>query len=269
MSPSNNAKHAQQFFGYWQGFTESGDAPLFAPPLRETPLHVNIVAIAFAVPGVNSTLITTYVTSQNNTEHDIIADTEILQNRGQKVVMSINGNPKMPWASLQPIQFAESISQLAKQWKLDGVDLDYETYGTQPGQHFVSVIKAIRDKMGNDFIISYPAYIPFRDSFLTSVQDEISLVMTMAYWNDEASAIALFETYENLLGGPEKLMIGIKPGIDGENQSTPIAAVPGLAQYKPKAGDKAGIMLYSLSLDFHKYTSQGRFHWTSLIQQHL
>ena len=257
-------------FAYWEGFTQSGPAPFTAPPLHATPSFVDVVAIAFAVPGDNSTIITDFIVSNNNTKADIIKDTQTLQSRGQKVVISINGNDKVPWGTLRPTVFAESIYKLSQEWKLDGIDLDNETWGPVPGQHFADVINAIRNKMGNDFIITYPAYqgAP-RDDFLKVAHKDLTYVMTMAYWQDYASAVQMFQYYKQLIGGPEKLMIGIKPGKYGANQSTPEGDVPKIVAYKPNKGEKAGIMLYSLSLDYQRYTGKDRYHWTNWVNKTL
>ncbi len=268
-APKLKKGNSQKIFAYWEGFTESGAAPNLAPPLIETPSFVDIVAIAFAAPAEQSTITTDFVTSSNNTKAEIISSIEQLRDKGQKVVMSINGSHTVSWESLDPKTFAESVSQLSQEWKIDGVDLDNETWGTVPGKPFAEVINAIRNKMGNDFVITYPAYQEGRDDFLKTAYDDLTYIMTMAYWQDYDEAVDMFSYYENLVGGPEKLMIGIKPGHNGMNQSTPLQAVPKLVEYEPASGCKAGIMFYSLSLDYNKFTAEDRFHWVNLVHSTL
>lgn len=259
----------QKIFAYWEGFTDSGSTADKAPPLGATPAYVDIVAIAFSVPGQNNTIDTSFVTSKNNSQQAIIADTLTLKKRGQKVVMSINGNDNVPWGSLDPIPFANAVSELASTWHLDGIDLDNETWGTTPGDEFVKLIRAIRDKMGKDFLITYPAYQTFRDDFLKQAHPDLSYVFTMAYWQEYEDAVNMFKHYEGLLDGPEKLMIGIKPGVYGEDQSTPEADAKRLVSYKPDSGDKAGMMFYSLSLDIEPTTDKKRFSWVSMVNDGL
>lgn len=254
-------------FAYWEGFTAIGPAPDAAPSLRLTPACVDIVALAFALPSPGSGISTTFLTSKNS-QASILADACVLRARGQKVIISINGNPAMPWSELDPVRFAQSVKALAEAWNLDGIDLDNEEPGEIPGARFVAVIKAIRAAMGPDFIISYPAFLPFRDAFLAQVKDDLTLVCTMAYWNDFDYAVNLFQTYADWVG-PEKVCIGVKPGQNGSDQSTPVAAVPKLAAYQPPGARKGGVMLYSLSLDIEPITGQSRFDWTQTIHDHM
>ena len=254
-------------YAYWQGFTASGTSPDDSPTLALTPPFVDIVALAFAAPGPGSTIDTSYLTSQNSKE-SILADARVLQARGQKVVMSVNESSTVPWPTLAPTIFAKNVKLTAEEWGLDGLDLDDEVVSSIPGQEFVDLIKAIRDTMGGEFIISYPGFLEFRDGFLPKVKDELTLVCTMAYWNEFSDAVSLYETYAAMVGH-EKVCIGVKPGQGYNDQHTPIEAVPQLASYQPKGATKAGMMLYSLSLDTRRFTGKPQFYWTELVHQHL
>jgi hypothetical protein len=170
----------------------------------------------------------------------------------------------MPWEELDPATFAASVKSLANAWQLDGVDLDNESPDVFPGAVFIATIKAIRALMGPAFIISYPAFLTFRDGFLTKVKDELSYVATMAYWNGYEGQVALFNSYAEMVGA-EKVAMGVKPGTDGGNQSTPFEDVPAIARYQPEGGQKAGMMLYSLSIDTPPYTKKPTFTWTEAI----
>lgn len=253
------------FFAYWQGFTPTGPEPLAAPALRLTPAYVDIVALAFALPAPGSAIDTDFLTSKNSKE-SILADAAFLRSRGQKVVMSLNGNPNMLWNDLDPTRFANNVKALAAEWNLDGIDLDNEDpdYRHNPDQRFVDLIKATRDTMGDKFTLSYPAFLPWRDGFLAKVRDELTLVNTMAYWNDATYGVGLYQNYADLVG-PEKVCIGVKPGLNMQDQSTPIAAVPLLAAYQPTGARKAGMMMYSLSLDVEPVTGQPRFSWAQMV----
>lgn len=254
-------------FAYWEGFTATGAAPGAAPALRLTPACVDIVALAFAVPAPGSGINTDFLTSKNSQE-SIVSDTAVLRARGQKVILSVNGNPAMPWNALEPELFAQNVKALAEVWGLDGIDLDNEEPGEIPGAEFVAVIKAIRAAMGTDFIISYPGFLPYRDAFLAQVKDDLTLVCTMAYWNDFDYAVSLFQTYAEWMG-PEKVCLGLKPGRNGNEQSTPVAALAKLAAYEPPGTRKGGVMLYSLSLDIEPVTGLSRFGWTEMIHKNM
>ena len=268
-APVEGTDDKELFVAYWQGFTKNGPPPDNPPSLTDTPEFIDVICLAFAAPGENSTIVTSFLTKENSKE-SIISGTEVLQSRNQKVLMSINGSTTVPWGSLEPIPFAKSVKAVAKEWKLDGIDLDNETWGETPGKPFADVIKAIRDEMGNDFIITYPAYQPFRDEFLTEVQSEISWVMTMAYWNGFQDAVDLFDTYAKLIGTPAKVMMGVKPGKYGMSQSTPIADLPKIIGYQPPSGvSKAGAMMYSLSIDYNFWTDKPRFAWAEMINTYL
>jgi hypothetical protein len=258
---------SEVLFAYWEGFTTTGSAPNAPPPLGQTPGCVDIVALAFAVPAPGSTISTDFLTSKNS-KISILADAAKLRARGQKIIISINGNPAMPWSDLDPDTFAQSVKRLAREWQIDGIDLDNEEPGEIPGQNFVNLIRAVRSLMGRDFIITYPAFLSYRDQFLAQVKNELTLVCTMAYWNNVDEAIQLAQNYADLVGS-EKVCIGVKPGQFGYNQSTPVAAVPILAAYTPADGPKGGMMLYSLSLDIAPVTGLSRFAWLQMVHENM
>ncbi len=174
----------------------------------------------------------------------------------------------MSWSTLDPDTFATNVKALAEDWSLDGIDLDNESPDEIPGTQFADVIQAIRDKMGPQFRITYPAFLPYRDGFLPQVKDALSYVMTMAYWNEANYAEGLYEEYAKMVG-PEKVMMGIKPGYDYSSQSTPIDAVAPICQYEPQGTQKAGVMLYSLSIDIPQYTQKQRFSWCCMVNKNL
>ncbi len=262
----------ETIMAYWQGFTPSGTGPQDPPTLEQTPQFVDIVALAFGVIFPENSITTDFLTSKNS-KASILAGARVLQSRGQKVVMSINGNPHYSWTKLQPEPFADAVESIViDEWGLDGVDLDNEYSAddpTDPGPAFAAVTNAIRKKIGPDKLITYPAYMPGRDkSYLLAAKDDLDFISTMAYWNGFDDQIAMYETYAGIMGD-EKVAIGVKPGYDGNNQSTPIKDVPRLCKYEPKDSRKRGMMLYSLTLDVPQYTNLPKLAWTEMIQDNL
>ena len=205
---------------------------------------------AFGVTAPGNTITTDFLTSKHSKE-EILRGVRFLQNRGQKVVMSINGNPNWPghpfgWENLDPATFAANTKQVVvDEWGLDGIDLDNEgSYAptASPNGNFVQVIKALRQAFGSDALISLPVYMGTqRDAYLQYVKDDIDFVFTMAYWNQYAQQIQLLKDYQGLVGD-DKAGIGVAEAANA-GQNTPFSEVPQLAQYTPKAG----MMLWTLN----------------------
>ncbi|HVF98262.1 MAG TPA: glycosyl hydrolase family 18 protein [Chloroflexia bacterium] len=258
------------FLAYWQGYTPSGTGPQDSPTLEQTPEFVDIIALAFAGPLPGSSITTEFLTSQN-TKESILAGARFLQARGQKVVMSLIDNQACPWTQVDPQRFAASVKSIViDEWGLDGVDLDNENPDQTPGQAFADVVHAIRQAIGTDKTISYPAYQPDRDqSFLVAAKQDLDFVSTMAYWLDADGQIALYEQYATMVGD-DKVLIGVRSGYAGDGrQSTPIEAVPTICQYEPSGGHKGGVMLWNLTLDIPQYTQLPKFAWSNMIEQNL
>jgi chitinase len=258
---------------YWQGFTPSGAGPQDSPTLEQTPEFVDIIALAFGVILPQNSITTDFLTSKNS-KQSILDGTRFLQARGQKVVMSINGNPKYSWDKLEPKPFAKAVKDIViDEWGLDGVDLDNEydeDNPEKPGLAFAAVTHAIRETIGAEKLITYPAYMPDRDnSYLQAAKDDLDFISTMAYWNGSTSQIKMYEGYASIMGYG-KVAIGVKPGYQGSDQSTPIDAVPALCKYEPKKDSrKRGMMLYSLTIDVPQYTKLPKFAWTNMVQENL
>lgn len=237
----------QAFLAYWLGYVEGG------PPLEETPPEVGIVALAFAVtaPSPQGDSITLDFLTSKHSEAEMRAGAKALQARGVKVIMSINGTDSWEghpdgWGNLNAEEFAANVKRIVvDDWGLDGVDLDQEG-AAPPGDDFVAVIKALRAALGPDALITTPVFIgPWRDAYLPQVKDDLSMVMTMAYWNDFEGAKYLFEQYAALVG-PEKMAIGVANSAN-PGQNTPIEAVPQIAAWNPDGASKAGVMLWNLN----------------------
>lgn len=232
----------QKLCVYWLGYVNDADNCL---KLTDIGPEVNIVNLAFAVTCPSSTsppqdsLTLDFLTSKH-TKDEIMSGIRFLQSRGQKVCMSINGNPHWAghpggWTNLDPTQFASNVKQIVvDEFGCDGVDLDNES-DEIPGQNFVDVIKALRQALGPDKIISLPVYMGSgRDEFLVAVKDDISYVCTMAYWGLYSDQIALCATYAQLVSN-EKVFIGVANAAN-PGQCTDFSIVGELARYALKGG---------------------------------
>jgi chitinase len=237
----------QTFMAYWLGYESGGST------LEQTPDEVDIVALAFAVtaPSLRGDSISLDFLTSKHSESEMRAGAKALQARGVKVLMSINGTDSWEghpngWGNLKPDEFAANVKRIVMDdWGLDGIDLDNEAAG-MVDDGYVAVVKALRAALGPDALITTPVFMgPWRDGYLSQVKDDLSLVMTMAYWNDLTSAQYLFEQYAALVG-PEKLGIGVANSAN-QGQNTPIEAVPQIAAWNPEGSSKAGVMLWNLN----------------------
>jgi len=232
---SNSVK--QTFLAYWLGYVDGGN------PLENTPDQVDTVALAFGVTAPGNTITTNFLTS-GHSEAEIRAGAKALQARGKKVIMSISGDPHWPnhpfgWENLDPDTFADNAYQLiVEDWGLDGIDLDNEgAYSPTPAPdgNFVMVIKALRERFGDNKIISLPVYLgSSRDAYLAYVKEQIDYVFTMAYWNGYDAQISLLKQYQSLVG-EDKAGIGVADAAN-PGQNTDFAIVANLSKYTPKAG---------------------------------
>ena len=241
MSQQNNG---QKFLAYWLGYETEGNL------LEQTPPQVGTVALAFALTAKGSTLSMHFLESGGTSVEDIQKGARFLQARGQKVVMSLNGDNKYfkyGWKGLDPEVFANNVKKIViDDWGLAGIDVDNEdtsyTPTPSPDGNFVQVIKALRRALGPDKWLSLPIFMGAgRDAYLNYVKDDIDYVFTMAYWNSCDAQISLLQSYQGLVGN-EKAGIGVAEAAR-TGQNTNFEIVPELSQYKPKAG----MMLWSLN----------------------
>lgn len=236
----------QMSLGYWLGYEPNGNT------LADVPKNIDVVALAFGLTAPNNTLSMHFLT-QAHSEAEIREGVKVLQARGQKVIMSINGDPNLKghefgWQGLDPVAFAASVRKtVIDDWGLDGIDLDNEaeyTPDATPDGNFIQVIKHIRAAIGPTPLITTCAYMgQSRDMYLNFVMNELNAVYTMAYWNRYDDQIRLMQEYAALVG-PAKIGMGVamegaaNPGQQSSLDDVPrLAAVPG----------KAGMMLWHLN----------------------
>lgn len=255
------------FNGFWNGFQDPDGKP--ATPLDQTPEYVNFVTLAFAGTAPHSGFTTSYL-CKNYPADTIIAWARTLQDKGQKVLMSIIDNEDNQWDKVDIPKFAKEASEvIIDKWGLDGVDIDGESGGSS-AEIFTQLIQEFRERMGP---LGSGRYVTF-DSYLFSSEDQEILVATnddldwvnlMAYFAQYEYMIMLFQNYSSVVG-PQKVTIGVKPGKGGGDQSTPLDEVARLARYQPPEGDKKrGMMMYALTRDLPFYTDHPEWTWTETI----
>ena len=231
--------------GYWLGYEPNGNK------LADVPKNIDVVALAFGLTAPNNTLSMHFLT-QAHSEEEIRAGIKVLQARGQKVILSINGDPNLPdhkygWENLDPNAFAASVRQMVIDWGFDGIDLDNEAEYTPEAKadgNFILVIKAIRAALGPKPLMTTCAYMgQSRDLYLNYVMNELNAVYTMAYWNGFDDQMSLMKDYASLVG-PAKAGIGVAmEGAANPGQDTDFSIVSPLAALS----GKVGMMLWHLN----------------------
>jgi hypothetical protein len=249
----------ETFLAYWLGFADGNN-------ITNVPASPDIVAIAFGVTDFGSTIATGFLTSKHSLD-DILIGAKELQARGQKVVLSVSGdpNPDRGWGSLDPTTFAENAYDLiVRQWGFDGIDLDNEDAGA-PAPSFTLIIKALRQRFGPQALITLPVYMgPERDAYLADVRDDITAVTTMEYWAGYDAQIELYKKYATLVG-EAKVGIGVSNPGSGD-APTPADAIVPLAAYVPASGAKYGMMFWNLNSPNDPAQA---FQWCSTIEANM
>ncbi|MEM8526284.1 MAG: Ig-like domain-containing protein [Bacteroidota bacterium] len=153
--------------GYWHNFNNGSTAP----PLGQVTTDWDVVDIAFAIPATPGGADMTFTPDPSiTTDAQFRQDVQTLQNRGQKVLISIGGatgaiellNP----ADAQ--EFATAMIDIIEDYGFDGLDIDLEgsslslEFGdndfTQPTSpkivNFISGMEMILNHFGEDLVLS-------------------------------------------------------------------------------------------------------------------
>ena len=253
----------QKFTAYWGGYF---DSPL---TLDLTPSCVDIVSLAFSGPLADSTLETTYLCSKYP-DVEIIDWARKLQERGQKVTMSLLDTPQTHWHQVNKLTFAESVKEIVfEKWNLDGLDIDAESGmpDTVFVLNFVDLISTLRKVNGGKFPMSYTCYTGINGpdkEIINLVKNKIDFIQLMAYFDDTSSMKSLFMDYATIF--PEdKINIGVKAG--KQSGCTPIPEVINLSQWKKNT--KGGMMLWTLNRDYPSFTGQVPWYWANTIRKSI
>ncbi|MGO9320698.1 MAG: hypothetical protein ACLQBY_07865 [Solirubrobacteraceae bacterium] len=256
------------FDGYWLGYQD--------PPgqtLDQTPAYVDHVTLFVAGPDESSRLDTSYLCSKYKAPQ-IIDWVRGLQAQGQKVLLSILDTPTVHWNKVDIPTFAASVREVALgEWGLDGIDVDAES--EMPEAEFVSSFVELVDEIAavlqSGQLLAYTCYqgcYPESqdNQILSKVQQHLNWVNLMAYWDEPPAAVALFEQYASVVG-ERRVAFGVKPGHEGEDQSTLLATVEALAKWEPTGEPKAGMMLFGLNRDNPTFTQLPEWTFAEAIER--
>jgi chitinase len=147
---------AHLLMGYWQDFT-NGATPL---TLAAVPTSYNLVAVAFgdsdSTPGQVTFSIDDGLASAlgGYSQQQFIDDIQTLQERGQKVILSVggqNGTISVDDAA-SASNFASSVYSLIQEYGFNGVDIDLEN-GVDP-TYMASALEQLESDVGSSLIIT-------------------------------------------------------------------------------------------------------------------
>lgn len=258
---------AQIFNGYWLGY----QVP-HGPTLEKTPPFIDHLTLFLAGPNPDSTLSTDYLCSQFG-EDQIKQWVAEVRARGTKVFLSLIDNEAMPWSEVDMLTFGASVEKAISAWNLDGLDIDAESsMGEREfAPAFVDLANGLSSLLG-DKPLTYTCYQgcePGSNDYeiLSRIQEEVTFVNLMAYWDDFDTYQELFLEYANLVGS-EKVTFGIKPGKNGAEESTQLETAAQLAKWNPSGG-KAGVMMFGTNRDFPELSGQPEWTYSKLIDKAL
>jgi GH18 family chitinase len=259
---------AEIFDAYWLGYQEP-----HGQTLQETPDFIDYVTLFLAGPTEESKVTTSYLCKVYG-EEQIKQWVKEVRAQGTKVLLSFIDNESAPWSKVDMDTFAASAKEVLDQWGLDGFDIDAES-GMPPEEfvpRFVALAEAL-DGVLDGKTLTYTCYegcSPGSNDYeiLSKIKDMVSWVNLMAYWNQAGTYIRLFEEYASLVGD-EKVAFGVKPGYEGEDQSTLLKAVEELSAWNPKGGSKAGMMMFGTNRDNPEFTKQPEWTYAKAIQHGL
>jgi len=242
--------------GYWGGYFDSQIT------LDKTPILFNYITLAFVGPNSDSTLTTEFLCSVYK-PHQIIKWIKDLQNKGQKVLVSIIDSPSTHWDQVDIPKFAQSAKEiLIDQWGVDGFDIDAES-GMQNNyvSNFILLASELKKVLKNK-ILTYTCYTgtdgPDGD-ILYHIKEHISWINLMAYFISTSEYIDLYQNYNKII---PNITIGVKAG----TECTLLPEVIDLCKWNP---DKFGMMLWTINRDTFTFTKQHNYTWSYTIYDNL
>ena len=243
------------FSAYWCGYRDNGTPT----HLDNLPSYIDTVPLAFANPQIDSTLSTSFLCTDFTAE-TILGWSKVLQQRGQKVTMSLIDSPKVHWTDIDLDVFTNSAKLLMDKWGLDGFDID----GEGPAiMELIKLVPLLRNKIGDKPIITYTCYTGSEQDtqILQAINKDINWIQLMAYGSDFESMISLAEHYASIVG-KEKVSIGVKVGV------TPLSEITQLGQWVKDNGYH-GMMLWSADMDNPSFTHKKLGTWTEAVRKSL
>lgn len=255
-------KNKEILVTYWGGYFNSPNQTL-----DKIPDGIDIVNLAFCNP-INNKLNPRFLCSVYS-EKIIKGWVKKVQSRGIKVMASIIDESSCFWDQVDMKIFIPSVLEFVNQWGLDGIDIDGESGATPISSRvksFIELANLIRNILPDDKILTYTCYLGMNSqdgSILKGIYKSIDWINTMAYFYDFEGMTELYNDYRTLMG--DKITIGVKAG----KEFTDLDEVKKLTLWKPKNGQKLGMMLWTLNRDNPNFTGQPEWTWTKTILENL
>lgn len=160
------AAHRPVLSGYWHNW----DGSAGWMPLRDTPPFYDWVKIAFALPDPSGSGAVTFRPDRRYEPGEFERDVAFLQRRGTRVLLSIGGgrHPIELQTEAMRRAFVESVLELCRRYRLDGIDLNLEgaSIVLDPGdrdflnptspkiRNMISAVREIRQRAPEGFLIT-------------------------------------------------------------------------------------------------------------------
>lgn len=271
------------FIAYWIGEEPTG--PTHSPTLADIPAaladSIDLIIINYVMIK-NGELDFSVVTKYNDQETImgwIAAIRARQKNLPTKTKFSL-GIENGAFYELDPNRFATQVAEAAKNWGMDGIDIDYEP--PTGDRRIFDVVKAIKGALPAGSLLTTPIYAPWVDDedvkpLLAPYAALFDYVTTMDYtpYVGYDSTIDYLMQYATAIGGKDpygKLVIGVScmDFSEGSGNHTPLDDVRKLCVYKPPQQTSPGMMLYTLSYDAPghttgKYPYKQRFTYAAAI----
>ncbi len=156
-----------RFTGYWYNWNNENVDPALDTAtnlkLKDVPIYYDYVNVAFGITAVgseNGTInfnVDEYLASHlgGYTKEEFISDIKVLQQRGQKVILSIGGaDASIILDNDSDInRFIDSTEILINEYGFDGIDIDIENAINTV--NLEKAIKGVLDQHDSDFILTF------------------------------------------------------------------------------------------------------------------
>lgn len=258
---------------YWPAWSgKAGGTRL----INEISNKVDVINVAFAYPNREGNVVwPAYVKNPK----DILNLIRILHQKGKKVLISFGGKGYTEWNLESPgihEKLANSTKAFVNKYGFDGVDIDceqgYESIAGQKEREKISgFITELRKRLPKGkYLLTYAAWSTgaygtpgyehpewnypnstknMEVSILKAVKDQLDWVNVMAYdAGPSYNPIEALNAYKDLMGGSDKVVLGIHPGPQSwpEGYLYALTDVKSWMKYVSDNGFK-GIMFWNLT----------------------
>ncbi|MEX1012926.1 MAG: glycosyl hydrolase family 18 protein [Waddliaceae bacterium] len=251
------------FTSYWCGGYREEGKPIH---LNRIPKYIDVVPLGFAALNKDSTITTDDSLLKNQGKQTLKEWIQEVKSNGQKVLVSIGESNSTSWADPDPKILAQNAKELMEEWDLDGFDFHAE--GSELSA-LKNIIPVMRQTLGKAAILTYTCdqRTPQEKEILKATLPHINWIQTMTYELELEEMISMATAYAHIVG-KEKVVIGVKVGIQISFDSTPLDECQKLAEWVREEGFK-GMMLYSCDADTRCYTGKKEWSWARAVHKGL